>query len=371
MGTATRAVVLAANSHDLEVRDLVLPELGEFMVEVRIRAAGVCGSQLHQIDAPAAHDRLLGHEAFGVVIAVGPRVTHCQVDDAVLLTWVPRVTQFSHREPTAVRVGQVGRGPAVPASSNVFAWASIVHVDEQYLVRVAGAGTAMPDQASAIIGCAVMTGAGAVANAARVLPEDTVAVWGCGGVGLSAVRAAHVRGARMIVAVDQDPAKLELARRFGATHVIDTHAQDPVSTLHELTHKANGGPSRSGGPLQGVRVTIDCIASQWSIERAIKTTVPSSTSAPAGVVVLVGYPPAELRIDGRSLFGSEVSIRTSLGGSGEPDIDLPRYLAWSHTGQLDLEGLVTDRFSLAQINEAVDSLRRRKIRGRAIVVFDE
>ena len=230
MPTPARVAVVPEEPGPLRIEALTLPDPGPAQVVVKLIASGICHSQLHEIHGPRDADVVLGHEATGRVVAVGSDVAHVGIGDTVLVTWIPRTVGPPPRRPEPAWVDQPNGRRAM--SQGVFAWADHTIADELYVVK-------LPDDVrtdvTCIIGCAVMTGSGAVLNTARVARGQSVAVFGAGGVGLCAIAAARVAGADPIIAVDLDDAKLETARRHGATETVNASQVDPVERIRELT----------------------------------------------------------------------------------------------------------------------------------------
>ncbi len=252
-------------------------------------------------------------------------------------------------------------------SQNVFTWADHTIADEQFVV-------ALPDDVktdvTSIIGCAVMTGAGAVRNTAGVRRGESVAVFGVGGVGLSAVVAARVVGADPIIAVDLRDDKLEMARRFGATETVNASAGDAVARVRELTADPNL-VDMLGRPVGGVDYAFDCIGVKATMEQI----VPAARSgvlgaARGGAGVLVGVPRGSVELNAIDMLVNEKRFVASLGGSCQPERDFPVFLDWYRDGRLDLDALVTARYALEDINEATTDLEEGRIFGRSILVFD-
>ena len=215
MPTPARVAVLPQEPGPLQVIDLQLPDPGPHQVVIKQFASGICHSQLHQMHRKRQTAVVLGHESTGVVFKAGAQVEHVAEGDTVLVTWVPRDSEHAERlaGPAVIELPDGSKA----ASNNVFTWADHTIADEQYVVKV---GPDIDKEVTAIIGCAVMTGAGAVENTAGVGKGDSVAIFGVGGVGLSAVVAAKTRQAFPIIAIDLDREKLQFAKQFGATHVI-------------------------------------------------------------------------------------------------------------------------------------------------------
>ena len=365
MGTEARVVVLPKDSSVLRVEDVTLPDPEPRQVVVREYASGVCHSQLHQIHGPRQTNVILGHEATGVVLKAGSAVTHVKEGDMVFVTWVPR-NAAEATEPPSRAVLEVSDGPAV-AGEKVFTWADHTIADEQYIVKVPD-GTRR--DVTSIIGCAVMTGAGAVMNTANVQAGQSVAVFGVGGVGLSAIVAAKMVGANPIIAVDLDDAKLEFAKKFGATHGVNASKDDPVAAIHALTPHSDG-ITFFDQPITGADFTFDCIGHKVTMAQI----VPAARNGQFGVRdggtgVLVGVPTEMAEIDPRDLFLNEKHFIGCLGGSCVPDRDFSTFIDWSEKGALDLDVMITARYSIDQINEATAALESGQISGRAILEFE-
>ncbi|HEX9530371.1 MAG TPA: zinc-binding dehydrogenase [Acidimicrobiales bacterium] len=365
MTTAARIAVLPAGPGPLRIDDVVLPDPGPRQVVVRQFASGVCHSQLHQMHGPRQAPTVLGHESTGVVLAAGREVSHVGEGDRVMVTWVPRRPEEAGRSPESARLPLPDGTTAV--SQNVFTWADHTIADEQFVV-------ALPDDVktdvTSIIGCAVMTGAGAVRNTAGVRRGESVAVFGVGGVGLSAVVAARVVGADPIIAVDLRDDKLEMARRFGATETVNASAGDAVARVRELTADPNL-VDMLGRPVGGVDYAFDCIGVKATMEQI----VPAARSgvlgaARGGAGVLVGVPRGSVELNAIDMLVNEKRFVASLGGSCQPERDFPVFLDWYRDGRLDLDALVTARYALEDINEATTDLEEGRIFGRSILVFD-
>jgi S-(hydroxymethyl)glutathione dehydrogenase / alcohol dehydrogenase len=356
MTVTARVAILPPGEQQLHLESVVLSEPAPWEVLIEQRAAGVCHSQLDVINRTRSEPLVLGHESCGVVVGVGRQVTHVRAGDDVLVTWLPRSSARS-RQPIPSKVQLGGGGWAV--THNVFTWATHAVADEQYVVK---APAQTPSDLGSIIGCAVMTGCGAVTNRACVQAGQSVAVWGVGGIGLSALAAAHVAGAAPLIAVDVSPAKLEFARRHGADHVIDASACDPVAAVRALM----AADERS----QGVDFAFDCTGRPDCVRQcisAVRRGVPGAQAG--GTAVLVGAPRVPFELDGMEMLSGEKRLIGTYGGGCVPERDFPVFVAWHRSGQADLASLVTDRYPLESINEAVDQLRAGAISGRAIIEF--
>ena len=363
MGTPARVVILPAESSTLRIESLELPDPGPNQVVVKQFASGVCHSQLHQMHAPRKKPVLLGHESTGVVLETGSAVAHVAPGDVVMVTWVPRQAQAETVPPVAASL-QLMEGLAI--SQNVFTWADHTIADQQYVVKV---DPNIKTDVTAIIGCAVMTGAGAVINTADFQPNESVAIFGVGGVGLSAVVGARMAGATPIIAVDLDDAKLEFAKRFGATHVINASKEDPVAAIHQLTIN-NDRFNFAGAPVSGADYAFDCIGIKQTMAQIVAACRNGHFGAHAGgKAVLVGVPTTPAELNAVDLLINEKQFIGSIGGSCSPDRDFQRFLEWEDNGDLALDQMVTERFSIDQINEATDALANGEIAGRAILEF--
>ena len=362
MGTRARVVVLPGGSKTLQVEDVTLPDPGPMQVVVKQFASGICHSQLHELHRPQPAPRTLGHESTGVVLQAGAAVSHVAEGDMVLVTWVPRNTAAAAELP--IRTGVTAR-EGETSSLAPFTWGDHTICDGRYVVKV---DPDTPRDVTAIIGCAVITGAGAVVTSANVQAGQSVAIFGVGGVGLSAVAGAAVVGADPVIAVDLDDAKLEFARHFGATHTINASQEDAVAAVHALTPGPGEialHPPPFGDPVTGVDFAFDCIGVRQTMEQI----VPAVRVGRGGTAVLVGVPMTDMTISPLPLMMGEKRFIGSLGGSGVPERDFPRFLAWHREGKLDLDALVTARYGIDEINEATEALEAGRISGRAILEF--
>jgi Zn-dependent alcohol dehydrogenase len=364
MGTKARVVVLPQDSSILRVEDVELPDPSPSQVIVRQFASGVCHSQLHQIHAPRQNPVILGHESTGVVLKAGKEVNHVIEGDIVMVTWVPRNSESADGPPEAASLN-VKDG--IAASQNVFTWADHTIADQQYVVKV---DPNIEKDVTAIIGCAVMTGAGAVINTANVQKGESVAIFGVGGVGLSAVVGAKMAGANPIIAVDLDDGKLEFAKSFGATHCVNASKEDPVKAIHALTPKP-GQSTISRQPVSGADYAFDCIGIKQTMEQIVPACRTAFFGAKdGGMAVLVGVPTTSVELQAIDILINEKKFIGSIGGSCSPDRDFPRFLDWQNNGHLNLNGMITARYKIDQINEATQALENGKISGRAILEFD-
>lgn len=363
MATEARVVVQPQQPGPMVIHDVELPDPVGHQVLVKEHASGICHSQLHQIHNPRDNDIVLGHEAAGEVLAVGDEVTHVEPGDPVLLTFQPRDLRSTDRKPELAVVDLEGGRRAT--CQQIFTWATHTLADEQYVIPLAPDS---PTDVTAVVGCAVLTGAGAVLRAARVAKGQSVAVWGVGGVGLNAVAAARKVGADPIIAVDIDEAKLDLARHFGATHLVNALEADPVKQIRSLTPGPEGAHGFRGMAIAGVDFAFDVVASKQTFLQAFRSTRTSRNAiSSGGTTVLVGVPQEPLELPGAEMLVHERTVVGTIGGTAVPDEDIPQFLDWHRNGDLDLDALVTSRVALDEINEATKALEDGKVLGRMII----
>ena len=337
--------------------ELDAPKAGEVLV--RVAAAGVCHSDLHLVAGRLGEGRwpmVLGHEGAGIVEEVGAGVTHVAVGDAVGFSFVPSCRTcpacLAGRFNMCAPAGRNGsRGMLMDGTSRLRLLDGTVlqHglmtacFSERTVVDGNGAvplPPGLPLWQAALLGCGVMTGFGAVRNVGRVGAGESVAVIGCGGVGLQVVAAAALAGAWPLIAIDREPAKLEIARRRGATHVIDASVTDPIEAVMGLIPGGVDHAFEVVGRPETMRLA-------WDLLR------------PAATAVVVGLAPAGVEVSLPAIdFLSDKGIRGSYYGSGDPAADLPALAELAVTGALDLAEVVTHVSDLDGVNDALDRLGR-------------
>jgi Zn-dependent alcohol dehydrogenase len=354
----TPAAILTRAGQPMVIDDLDLPDPGPTHVAIRQFATGVCHSQLHELANPQPTVPLvLGHESTGVVTAVGREVKHVKEGDNVMVTWVQRNAAPGTPLPTPAPITYKGQ-PAFlgrPTFTGTFTWCRDTVADQQMVVPLA---SGVATDVTSIIGCAVMTGAGAALNAALVRPGNSVVIIGAGGVGLSIVQACANLSAYPIIVVDLTNEKLEFSRQFGATHTVNASTQDAVQAVREL---AGGGGVDHAFDAIGVAITTEQILLMARDRRAGERE--------GGTAVLVGVPHGKPpQPDVSMIFRGKV-FRGAPGGCSTPDRDFPLLVRWYQAGKMPLDKMVTRRYRLEQINEACDALSRGEIAGRAIVEF--
>ena len=348
----TRAAILTDRGQRLTIDELEVPDPEPDQVIVKLFSSGICHSQLHQMRSPDMLDlpAALGHEGTGVVTHLGRNVDHLKEGDHAIVTWVPRTPIKGRKSPPPT--GVTYREELVHGL--VFTWAEDTLAKADYVVPIPDKA---PTDVSCIVGCAVLTGAGAVLNTARVRPGDSVAVFGVGGVGTSAIRMAAILEANPIIAVDLRDDKLEFAKEFGATHGVNASEADPVEAILDI----------SGG---GVDYAFDAIGVRATTEQILPATRGGGPGADnhGGMAILIGIPGDELSIDPKHFMMHQRQYRGSLGAT-YPDKDFPMFLRWHEEGKFPLDKLVTRRYKLDEINEACDVLEAGEIVGRAIIEF--
>lgn len=346
----TRAAIQTARGAPLIIDELDLPEPRPDQALLQMFSTGICHSQIHEFNDLRARPTAFGHEAAALVLRVGADVTRVKEGDHAIVTWVRDVPlPFGAEDENC---GATYKGAPIPWPHHT--WSEHAVISERYLVPM---GKDDPTDLSSIIGCAVLTGCGAIIHTTKVRPEQSVAIVGMGGVGLSAISAASMSHANPIIAVDLHAGKLALATDFGATHTVDASRDDPVEAILELT---NGG----------VDFAFDAVGARPVTEMILKVTRPGGYGADniGGTAVLIGVPGREMSLNPLELLCKQAGFITSFGAA-YPDKDFQMYLRWHREGKLPLNKLVTDRFRLEQINEASDALIAGQIRGRAIIEF--
>lgn len=355
--TTVRAALFEGIDRRVRVGPVELADPGPGEVVVDIAAAGVCHSDLHVVKGewPVPQPTVLGHEGAGVVSAVGPDVDDLQVGDHVVLSWVAscgdcrycvagRPVQCARYAETVAPHGVLFDGTSRLSldGAPAYHYLGVSSFAERAVVPASGAVRIRDDaplDLVALIGCAVATGIGAVTNTARVPEGATVAVIGCGGVGLSVVQGARIVGASRIVAVDMVPGKLELARKLGATDTVDASRSDTVEALRSLVP-------------EGLDFVFDAIGKVQTTEQAI------AALGLGGAAVIVGLPPAGswARFDPLALAEADQRILGSNYGSIDPQADIPKLVDQFMTGVIDLEAMVSARRPLDEAAAALDDL---------------
>ncbi|WP_329125773.1 Zn-dependent alcohol dehydrogenase [Streptomyces sp. NBC_01353] len=357
-----RAAFLPAVGSPLEIAGIRLPEPGPGQVRVRLAAAGVCHSDLSlsngtmRVPVPA----VLGHEGAGTVVSVGEGVTHVAPGDGVVLNWAPSCGTChpcSLGEVWLCADALIGAGSVYAATEdgidlhpglNVAAFAEETVVAANCVLPVPE-GVPLTD--AALLGCAVLTGWGAIHHSARVREGESVVVFGVGGVGLATLQAARIAGASPIIAVDVSPEKEALARAAGATEYV-VASETTAKEIRKLT----------GG--QGADVAVECVGRATTIRTAWDSTRRGGRTT----VVGIGGKDQQVTFNALELFHWGRTLSGCVYGNSDPAVDLPVLAEHIRAGRLDLSALVTERITLDGIPGAFDNMLAGK-GGRALVVF--
>ncbi len=358
-----------AISRPLDIVDVDLDAPGRGEVLVKIRAAGLCHSDLSVIDGsrPRPMPMVIGHEAAGVVEQTGEGVDDLVAGDHVVLVFMPscgRCLPCATGRPALCEPGARANGAGsllrgdrrlkiggepVNHHIGVSAFAQYAVVAQESCVRI---DRDLPFEQAALFGCAVLTGVGAVVNTAKAPPGSSVGVVGLGGVGLSAVLGALASGARQIIAVDISDDKLAFARQLGATHTVNASSPNAVQEIKQL----------SAG---GVEFFFEMAGAVPALELAYAGTARGGVTVTAGLP----HPDRKLSIQAVSLVAEERTLKGSYIGSCVPRRDLPRYVALFQSGKLQVDALLTHRLRLEDINEGFDRLRDG-VGVRQVIAFD-
>ena len=333
-----KAAVLHQVGQPLVIEEVECPELRPFDVLVKVQASGLCHTDLEVIQGSLAYPLpiVLGHEGAGVVVEVGSAVTRVKPGDHVVCSWNPHCGHCFY----CIRYRRAG-GEPVHHFSVMSSHAEYCVVPESGAIVVP---REMPFDRACLIGCGVMTGIGAVSRLAKVQAGSSVAVIGCGAVGLNALQGATMAQAEVVIAVDRDPGKLELARRFGATHVLGPDCADLPASVRELTDG------------RGADYVFECAGGESALQAMY------DLMRPGGEGVILGKVNVDQKVSLRfgSMMGEKRVIRSSYGGA-RPSRDFPwlarRYLE----GKLELDALVTMRLPLDRINEGFADMARGEV----------
>jgi len=354
MTTGVRGVIARAKGEPVEVTTVLVPDPGPGEARVRVQACGVCHTDLHYREGGIGEDfpYLLGHEAAGVVEAVGEGVTGVAPGDFVILNWRAVCGQcrackrgrpwYCFATHNAAQKMTLADGTPLSPALGIGAFAEQTLVAAGQCTKV---DPAVPPEVAGLLGCGVMAGLGAALNTGGVSRGDSVAVIGCGGVGDAAVLGAHLAGAHTIIAVDVDPRKLEWARQFGATHVINSRDADPVAGIKSLT----------GG--NGADVVIEAVGRPDTYRQAF------DARDLAGTLVQVGVPTPDMRIELPliELFGHGGALKSSWYGDCLPERDFPMLTGLYLQGRLPLEKFVSETISLDEVEEAFAKMHRGEV----------
>jgi S-(hydroxymethyl)glutathione dehydrogenase / alcohol dehydrogenase len=361
---SVRAAVVHEVGGPFVVEDIELAPVGPHDVRVEMAASGVCHSDLSVQNGtiPFMFPTVLGHEGAGVVAEVGDAVTRVAPGDHVVLTWMPAcrrcpwclsgqamLCEAGLAESLAGPYASLG-GQALVRGLGTATFGEQTLVPEGEVVRI---DPSVPLELAALVGCALATGVGAVWNTAGVSPGSTVAVVGCGGVGLSVIQGARLAGARTVVAVDRVASKLELATTMGATATVDASVEDAAAAVRALTDG------------RGADYSFEVVGRAESIRTAF------TSARRGGTVVLVGAGSSseEVTFSAFELFVDAKTVVGCVYGSTDADRDFPVLVDLIRRGLLDAAGLVTRRISLDEINDACRAMEKGEV-ARSVIVYD-
>ena len=354
-------IIAAAKGAAVKIQSILVPDPGPGEALIRVKACGVCHTDLHYREG-AINDEfpfLLGHEASGTVESVGAGVDNVLPGDFVIIAWrspcgTCRSCQrgrpwYCFASRNAEQPMTLADGTPLSPALGIGAFAELTLVDAGQAVRVNAEAS---PQAAGLVGCGIMAGLGAAINTGGVTRGDSVAVFGCGGVGDAAIAGARLAGAHTIIAVDIDDRKLEWAKEFGATHTINASQTDPVEAIRKLT----------GG--NGVNVAIEAVGSPITYVQAFYAR------DHAGTLVQVGVPSPDMKIELPliELFGRGGSLKSSWYGDCLPSRDFPMYIDLYLQGRLDLEKFVSETIPLDGVEDAFHKMERGEVL-RSVVVF--
>ena len=354
MSQTVRGVIARSKGQPVELVDIVIPDPGPGEVVVAIAACGVCHTDLTYREGGITDEFpfLLGHEAAGLVEAVGPEVTHVKPGDFVVLNWRAVCgecracrrgrPQYCFNTFNATQKMTLTDGTELTPALGIGAFA------DKTLVHQGQCTAVDPDADPAVVGllgCGVMAGLGAAVNTGGVTRDDSIAVIGCGGIGDAAIAGAHLVGAHTIIAIDTDSKKLQWARDFGATHTINARETDVVAAIKEIT----------GG--FGADVVVDAVGRPETYEQAFYGR------DLAGTVVLVGVPTPERRLDMPLLdfFSHGGALKSSWYGDCLPERDFPTLVNLYRQGRLPLEKFVTERIGIEAVETAFHKMHAGEV----------
>ncbi|HTW05987.1 MAG TPA: S-(hydroxymethyl)mycothiol dehydrogenase [Acidimicrobiales bacterium] len=361
MSHEVQAVVALEQGKPVTLETIIVPEPGPGEVLVRVLACGVCHTDLHYREGGITDQFpfLLGHEAAGEVASVGPGVSEVQPGAFVVLNWRAVCgtcracrkgkPQYCFSTFNAIQKMTLRDGTALTPALGIGAFCELTLV-------AAGQCTEVPrarPEAAGLLGCGVMAGLGAVLHTGKVGPGDSVAVFGCGGVGSAAIAGARLAGATVIVAIDVDERKLGWAKGFGATHTVNSRVQDPVAAVRAAT----------GG--FGADVAVEAVGRPEVLEQAF------FARDLAGTVVQVGVPTPEMRFPDLPMiefFGRGGALKPSWYGDCVPSRDFPALIELYRQGRLDLDRFVTETIAIGDVEAAFERMARGEVL-RSVVVM--
>jgi S-(hydroxymethyl)glutathione dehydrogenase/alcohol dehydrogenase len=359
----TRAAILHQSPGELTVEDIELDAPGPREVLIRTAAAGLCHSDLHFMEGkyPIACPAVLGHESAGIVAAVGADVSYVRPGDHVITcvsAFCGECEACLRGRPALCRSPSTRRAEGAPsrlrlAGAPLEQFGGLGSFCEELLIHERALVKIDPKLAldrAALLGCGVTTGLGAVFHTARVQLGTTVAVFGCGGIGLNAIQGARLSGATQIIAVDRIDAKLDLARQLGATHTVNAKTADPVEEIIGLTGT-------------GVHYSFESVGLKETAEQAFHSLRPGGTATVIGMIPVGQI----IEIPGSELL-AEKKLQGSIMGSNRFRIDMPAYVELYVQGKLKLDELLSGHIGLDEINDGFGTLRKGEL-ARSVIMF--
>ena len=361
MAHQVNGVIAAAVGEPVKLVPILVPDPGPGEALVRVKACGVCHTDLHYREGAINDDFpfLLGHEASGIVESVGDGVTNLAPGDFVIIAWrapcgacrscLRGAPWYCFSSRNATQPMTLTDGTPLSPALGIGAFAELTLVDAGQAVKVSPKAS---PEAAGLVGCGIMAGIGAAMHTGNVGRGDSVAVFGCGGVGNAAIAGARLAGAHTIIGVDLDDRKLAWAKEFGATHTINASSSDPVEEIRKLT----------GG--NGVNVAIEAVGNPLTYEQAFYAR------DHAGTVVLVGVPSPDMKIELPliEVFGRGGSLKSSWYGDCLPSRDFPMLIDLYLQGRLDLDRFVSETIGIGDVEEAFHKMERGEVL-RSVVVF--
>lgn len=363
MAVQVQGVIAREKNGPVTLETIIVPDPGPGEARVKVLACGVCHTDLHYRQG-AINDNfpfLLGHEAAGIVESVGPDVTDVAPGDYVILNWRAVCGQcraclrgrpwYCFNTHNAKQKMTLLDGTELSPALGIGAFAEMTLVAAGQCTKV---DPAAPPEVAGLLGCGVMAGLGAAINTGNVSRGDSVAVIGCGGVGDAAIAGARLAGARTIIAVDIDDRKLELAKKFGATHTVNSRNTDPVEAIREATEGF------------GADVVIEAIGRPDTYEQAF------FARDLAGTVVLVGVPEPDMRLDLPLIeyFGRGGALKSSWYGDCLPSRDFPMLIDLYLQGRLPLGDFVSEKIGVGDVEAAFEKMHHGDVL-RSVVVFEQ
>jgi S-(hydroxymethyl)mycothiol dehydrogenase len=358
-----RGVVAKTKGEPVSVETIHIPDPGPGEVVIDVQACGVCHTDLHYREGAINDDFpfLLGHEASGIVSQIGSGVTNLTEGDFVVLNWravcgecrsclrgKPQYCFSTHNAQQKMTLDGIELSPALGIGA--FAEKTLVAAGQATKVS-----NAVEPEVAGLIGCGVMAGLGAALNTGGVTRGDSVAVWGCGGVGDAAIEGSRIAGAHTIIAIDLDQRKLEWAKEFGATHTINSSDMDSSQVIEAVQRLTSGN---------GVDVAIEAIGLPATYEQAFYSR------DLAGTVVLVGVPSPEMRIDLPliEVFGRGGALKSSWYGDCLPSRDFPMLIDLYLQGRLQLDRFVSEKITIEEVENAFLKMERGEVLRSVVII---